>query len=442
VELEGDISQMDISYTPASDVESDMEDTTPLAKQEPVPKETIEENTVQVPQETAPVAAPAAPVEQSAPNTSTAAPAVAPPNKYQDSPSRSSSLPPGSTPVEGFQLVQATGLTDTSTPAPKGSDIPSFATATPIPEIPLPSKVPVQPPTLPPMPAAPAPPANTYNPLSDESKSKQFTARTDYMIAEFFASIFQQRFKESLGSQWAHITSQPEVEEAIKKVQDMYDYFESLEKIVTRQKKAIEKTNEAESELSLWYRKEGVSEPAGSIRDNMLYLSQSYSEVCRERALLIAAYEQYAEFLTTFKVKAIGDALTTMKKQHQSRLELDAYGSKLGQLEEKKLKTFARSPSPSESASLEKDLTATRSKFQDAKSKYQNLSTSLIDKAGLLDMKKGVDFAAHIQRIREVHDSFNRGRVGTIDPIPDEEDVVDEYMLAHGVPRPQSAANE
>ncbi len=136
----------------------------------------------------------------------------------------------------------------------------------------------------------------------------------------------------------------------------------------------------------------------------MLYLSQSYSEVCRERALLIAAYEQYAEFLTTFKVKAIGDALQTMKKQHQSRLELDAYGSKLGQLEEKKLKTFARSPSPSESATLEKDLTATRTKFQDAKSKYQNLSTSLIDKAGLLDMKKGVDFAAHIQRIREGKD--------------------------------------
>lgn len=52
----------------------------------------------------------------------------------------------------------------------------------------------------------------------------------------------------------------------------------------------------------------------------------------------MTAYEQYAEFLKTFQKKAIGDALETMKKQRTSRLELDAYGSKLGQLEEKKLK--------------------------------------------------------------------------------------------------------
>ena len=37
----------------------------------------------------------------------------------------------------------------------------------------------------------------------------------------------------------------------------MYDYFESLEKIVRKQKTAIEKVNDAEIELALWYRKEG-----------------------------------------------------------------------------------------------------------------------------------------------------------------------------------------
>ena len=81
-----------------------------------------------------------------------------------------------------------------------------------------------------------------------------------------------------------------------------------------------------------------VSEPAGSIRDDMLHLSTSYHTICTERSVLISAYEQYAQFLHTFQKKAVGDALDTMKKQHASRLELDAYGSKLGQLEEKKLK--------------------------------------------------------------------------------------------------------
>jgi hypothetical protein len=198
------------------------------------------------------------------------------------------------------------------------------------------------------------------------------------------------------------------VEEAISHVQKMYDYFESLEKLVMKQKSGLVKVNDSESELSIWYKKEGyffandrVLEPEGPIRENMLYLSQSYFQVCAERNALILAYDQYAEFLRTFKDKAIADALVTMKKQHIARLELDAYGSKLGGLEEKKLKTFARTPSPSEAAALEKELGGVRNKFQDAKTKYQQLSTGLIDKAGLLDMKKGVDFAAHIQRIRE-----------------------------------------
>jgi hypothetical protein len=73
--------------------------------------------------------------------------------------------------------------------------------------------------------------------------------------------VFQQKFKESLGSQWAHVTSQPEVDEAIKHVQNMYDYFESLERMVTKQKSLLEKINDSEAELSLWYRKEGFVAP-------------------------------------------------------------------------------------------------------------------------------------------------------------------------------------
>ncbi|KAJ3305429.1 hypothetical protein HDV03_001523 [Kappamyces sp. JEL0829] len=400
--IEGDISAMNLSYEPESEVESDVEsvhEKEPESDDEPLG---LKKTAAPLPEA---VSMPTETIQAMPPQ-----PATVPENASHAAASTAAPLPAGSTPVDGFQLVQATGLTDTSTPSPKGSSIPSFATATPIPDIPMPVRAPLGAP-LPPIPA-PAPAAS--NPLSDESKSKQFTARTD--VSMFLLTL--SRFKERLGAQWAHITSQPEVEEAIKRVQDMYDYFEQLEKLVTRQKDGIAKVNDAETELALWYRKEGISEPDGPIRENMLYLSQSYHQVCAERSLLVSAYEQYAEFLKTFKKKAIGDALETMKKQHSARLELDAYGSKLGQLEEKKLK---------EGASLEKELTACRTRFQEAKNTYQNYSTSLIDKAGLLDLKKGVDFAAHIQKIRQVHDSFNRGRVGSVD-VP-EEDQLDEHGL-------------
>jgi hypothetical protein len=94
---------------------------------------------------------------------------------------------PGATKVEGFQLVQATGLTDTSTPAPTGSGIPQYATAAPVPSVPLPhTQVPSH--SLhAPLPVPSGISRTESNPLDDNSKAKQFTARTDYMIAEFFA---------------------------------------------------------------------------------------------------------------------------------------------------------------------------------------------------------------------------------------------------------------
>ena len=95
----------------------------------------------------------------------------------------------GATPVEGFQLVQASGLTDTSTPAPKGSSIPEYATATPVPHVPLPhTAVPTNDaPLQPPMPFPPSISRSESNPLDENSKSKQFNARTDFMISEFFS---------------------------------------------------------------------------------------------------------------------------------------------------------------------------------------------------------------------------------------------------------------
>jgi hypothetical protein len=74
----------------------------------------------------------------------------------------------------GFQMVQATDLIDTSTAAPKGSNLPDFATPTPV----------AKPVISPPAPVI-APPLIAPNlvpkatPLEDNSKSKQFNQRFD-----------------------------------------------------------------------------------------------------------------------------------------------------------------------------------------------------------------------------------------------------------------------
>lgn len=63
--------------------------------------------------------------------------------------------------------------------------------------------------------------------------------------------------KERLGSQWAHITSQPEVEEAINQVQVLYTYFERIERMIQRQLEAMQKVNDVETEVGLYYQQEG-----------------------------------------------------------------------------------------------------------------------------------------------------------------------------------------
>jgi hypothetical protein len=165
---EGDISQMDLSYEPESEVEeSEDDENVPLAELAPLPLPLP----VQEPQQPAATldAPKAAEHYQQQPNPPySSIPTEAPPT-----------LPKGSSPVEGFQLVQATGLTDTSTPLPKGSEIPTFATATPIPEI---KQLPLQPPA-----PAPIPECEDTNPFLDGSKSKQFKDRSEFMIAEFFS---------------------------------------------------------------------------------------------------------------------------------------------------------------------------------------------------------------------------------------------------------------
>lgn len=186
-DTEGDLSQMNLSYsyTPDSDIEEEEEEeaeeeTEILGKKyQKIEKEMVVEETEVVPSvetesEIKTDSLPPAPLSSiqetvHSESIKDAAPSASAP---------STSAPSASAPVEGFQLVQATGLTDTSTPAPIGSDIPSFATATPLQVGELPEHVSNGDGYRQPIPK-PGPSREDSNPLMDDSKSKQFTARTD-----------------------------------------------------------------------------------------------------------------------------------------------------------------------------------------------------------------------------------------------------------------------
>jgi hypothetical protein len=74
-------------------------------------------------------------------------------------------------------------------------------------------------------------------------------------------------------------------------------------------------------------------------------------------------------------------------------------------MEERNLKNYAkssRSKGPADfSTASEKELEKMRLLFHDVKERYKSLSTQLIDKAGILQLKLAVDFSQQLDLISE-----------------------------------------
>lgn len=260
----------------------------------------------------------------------------------------------GLDPVPGFQLVEAKGLTDTSAPDIPKSVLPERATASPIvkpPTSPMPSMDRFGSPSKPP-PPPPKSQEDLMNPLSDMPKSKRFSQRMDYMITEFFSTVFQQKIKERLGAHWAHVTAQPEVDSAIAEIDSMWDLFEKMERMVERQRAALMHLTDVEAEVSLHFQQLGYyllceaiyfvsynyshthtqnsfQDPESLTRDHLVDLGITYHEICKKRQVLVLAIDTFLHFVKNFRTKAIQDSVDTKNRQIGARQELDSYGSKV-----------------------------------------------------------------------------------------------------------------
>ena len=143
-------------------------------------------------------------------------------------------------------------------------------------------------------------------------------------------------------------------------------------------------------------------------------LGSAYQDVCKQRQTLLTTIETFIQFAVNFRTKIIQDSLDTKDRQVLARQELDSYGSKLGQLEERKLKAYAKAAKSGSSSSktadfsnpMEKELELTRIKFHEAKAKYTTLSTQVIDKAGMLRLKMAVDFALQRETLNNAYRAY------------------------------------
>ncbi|KAJ3101506.1 hypothetical protein HDU97_001321 [Phlyctochytrium planicorne] len=236
--------------------------------------------------------------------------------------------------------------------------------------------------------------------------------------------IFQQRIKEKMGGKQAgtiHVTSQPEVDEAVKDVEDMFAYFSELAKLQEKQLAQLKALNETEQELALFFQQKGYQEKVEDISAMSIDIGKAYSEGVKNRAAVIQSMEGFGEFVKTFRNKAIQDSIDTLKKQETARVEFDSFAAKLDGLTRsssvpattilgKELPPVLQDTSGMSPA--EKELEHARVQFQVSRTRYQNLSTAIMDKAVLLEMKRDVDFRLQLEKIVRIREGL-AGRWGS-----------------------------
>ncbi|KAJ3114275.1 hypothetical protein HDU96_002318 [Phlyctochytrium bullatum] len=270
-----------------------------------------------------------------------------------------------------------------------------------------------------------------YPPLEQQSsKAQTFVDRVDVAVTEFFSQsmskialntpqsiesnfrIFHQRIKEKMGGKQAgttHVTAQPEVDEAAKEVDSMFSYFSELGRLVEKQLLQLKALNETEQELALFFQQKGYQEKVEEISAMSIDIGKAYSEGVKNRQQLIQAVEGFGEFVRTFRGKAIQDSIDTMKRQETSRIEFDSFAAKLESLQRASsippTTLLGKELPPQDTSSMtpaERELEHARVQFVQARQRYQNLSTAIIDKAVLLEMKRDVDYRAQLERLAKI----------------------------------------
>ena len=99
------------------------------------------------------------------------------------------------------------------------------------------------------------------------------------MINEFFSTVFKQKLKERLGNHWAHVTAQPEVDSAVKEMENMYSFFQKTEKVIEKQKAALLHLTEVEAECSLYFQQLGYV--LKNLKNNALIKAHREKQVSR-----------------------------------------------------------------------------------------------------------------------------------------------------------------
>eukprot|EP01119_Soliformovum_irregulare_P002834 TRINITY_DN13092_c0_g1_i1.p1 TRINITY_DN13092_c0_g1~~TRINITY_DN13092_c0_g1_i1.p1 ORF type:complete len:301 (-),score=87.63 TRINITY_DN13092_c0_g1_i1:38-940(-) len=149
-----------------------------------------------------------------------------------------------------------------------------------------------------------------------------------------FNKMFQvakERVMEKMGK--AHKTEDPVLAEKIKKLDDVKQQYD---KIIAVGKKYVEQTialNNTTRSLGALFTTFSVNDTENTAGMMMMF-GNAQSEIATQNEVILQKAERFFGTITTFRDKAIEDALETIKRYESARVEFDTYQNKYGATEE------------------------------------------------------------------------------------------------------------
>ena len=147
----------------------------------------------------------------------------------------------------------------------------------------------------------------------------------------FFST--KQRVLEAIGqSDPPSLSENPELSDKIERLYTQKESYEKLIELTLRYRAQFDEITNSQNQLGAFFIEASVKEKEDLWR-KLQKIGESHRAMSKYRDAHAKHYDQFIDTLTTFKDKAIADAIASVKRFEEVRLEYDGWRGQVKELE-------------------------------------------------------------------------------------------------------------
>lgn len=196
----------------------------------------------------------------------------------------------------------------------------------------------------------------------------------------------KQRVLEAIGrSDSPSLIENPELNDKIEKLYSQKASYERLIDLTIKYRNQFEEITKTQHQLATYFLEASVKEKE-ELWIKLQKIGETHRSMAKFRESHVKHYDQFLDTLTTFKEKAIADAIESVKKFEEIRLEYDGWRRQIKELEEEKAK--------GSSAKLEGKITSAKANEEEKRKAFErarddlNIKLDILEEKRILDMHK------------------------------------------------------